>query len=171
MKLELLEDLYAQEIAALMDGERQTIEITPRIIEAIATDETRQALEQHLEITREQARRLEEILGRRGSAGFNNKSQAMAGLLADTQEILNQGIEDPALLEAALVLAAQKMEALEIACYSSAMEFARQLGFNQDFHLLEKTLHEEEKMANDLTGIAASLAFEAAEDEIVSAKA
>src|SRR4051794_3602679 len=98
MKLELLEDLYAQELAALYDAEKQTIALAPAIIEALTNDETCQAFEQHLNITKEQAVRLEEILGRRGQ-GRMKKSQAMSGLLADTQELLRQGTDDPELLE------------------------------------------------------------------------
>ena len=161
MKLELLE-IYIQELAALRDAEQQTISATPRITQAISRSDAREAMQEHLQVTKEQVRRLEEMLARLGGAN-EKRSEATRGLLAEMQE-MSKGSKDP-LQEVGWIMTAKKMEALEIACYSGALDLARQLGMHQDVKLLERTLSEERNMADRLTALGASVMLEAAEIE------
>ncbi|HWH70210.1 MAG TPA: DUF892 family protein [Candidatus Sulfotelmatobacter sp.] len=164
MKLELLEDLYTQALAELQDGEKQLLKLIPKMAKAVSTEELRTLFQQHTEETKNQARRLEELLGRRAK-GKPKKAKAMTGLLAEAKELLSQEEMDPQLLDAALTAASQKVEAFEITCYACAHNYARLLGFHEDLKPLEESFHEEEKMEEKLSAISESLAMEELESE------
>lgn len=165
MKLELLEDLYVQQLAELRDAERQLARILRKLAKTVSLDDLRKAFEDHTKITREQTKRLEEILARRGGEGRAHKSKAMSGLLFNAKELLKHPPEDRQLLEAALISAAQKVEAFETAAYAGVHTYAKFLGYRDDMELLERTYQEEKKMEDQLTGFGENLTFEAAESE------
>ncbi len=164
MKLELLEDLYTQEVACLHEAERQMLRTLPRMAEAVTMPEARQVVEQHILETRKQAQRLEEILSRR-SQFQQKKAKGMAGLLSEMKDVLRLEVTDPALKDAALISAAQKAESHEIDGYAMAHNFARLLGLGEDLKLLEQSLNEEKAMEEKLSGMAESLQTEEAEAE------
>lgn len=158
MKIELLEDLYSQEIAALHDAEKQSLHAAPRLIQAIASDEARRVFTKHLETSKHHVRRLETLLRRR--EGPILKAAGMAGLLQELDQLITQPFEDLGLREAALIMQARKIEAHEIACYTGAIEVARLLGFDDDASVLNETLREEEKMEDLLSALSVLLTTE-----------
>lgn len=163
MRIELLEDLYAKEIAALVDAEKQALQISPRMIESAQTEAVREALIKHMSVTEGQLKKLQPLIRR--VEGPPIKAAATAGLIAEMEEVLRSAMQDPALRETALVMTARKMEAHEVACYAGAAEVARMIGYDDDASILEGILHEEQKMCDLLTGFAATLTLEAVEEE------
>ena len=164
MTIQLVEDLYVQHLADALDAEKQMLRMMPTIEKALVTDEITQAVSQHMKTTEEQVTCLGGILSQR-DARARKQSKVMAGLLAEAQDLLEQPIEDPELLEAALVLAAQKMEAFEAVCYASLHNFARILNRRDDARILQQIWAEERRMHDVLAGFAESLEFEAIEAE------
>jgi ferritin-like metal-binding protein YciE len=165
MRVELLEDLYLEEISELLDGERQMVRIMPKIIEAVTLEELKQAFQEHMNASREHISRLEEILGELGASATGNKCRAMKGMIADIQEWLASGTEDRQLLETALIIDCQKIESYEVSCYAGIKVVASYLGRQQDAELLQKSYFEEQKMENKLLALGDSLTFEALESE------
>ena len=160
MKMELLEDLYKQKLAELLDGEKQLLKFLPKMSKAVADENLRAILEKHTQETKVQRKRLEAIIARRG-VEETKKSKAMSGILAESKELLNQQESaDPQILTLALGSAAQDVEGHEITGYACAHTYAKLLGFQEDLEPLEQTFEEEKKMENDLVAIAEGLAVE-----------
>jgi len=92
----------------------------------------------------------------------------MAGLLEEGKKVMEQEAE-VAVLDAALIAAAQKVEHYEIASYGCICTYAEMLGYDQVHELLGQTLDEEETTDQKLTALAETVinleAEEAESDE------
>jgi ferritin-like metal-binding protein YciE len=161
------EKLFADELADIYDAEQQILKALPKMIQAVSSDELREALEEHRVQTEGQVERLEQIFSEIGEQP-KKKCKGMAGLLAEGEEMIKEDLE-PEVKDAALIGAAQKVEHYEIAAYGTARTFAAYLGNERAIELLEETLEEEKEADQLLTQIAeASVNSEAAasgEDE------
>jgi ferritin-like metal-binding protein YciE len=122
--------------------------------EGVADERLRTAFEQHAAETEEQARRLEQVFQEIGQEPTDEKCEAMAGLIKEGNELLDQEDADEAVKDAAIIGAAQKVEHYEIAGYGTAAGLARHLGLGAAVQLLEQTLEEEEMTDEKLTRIA-----------------
>lgn len=89
--LKTLEELYVEQLKDLYSAEEQIIEALPKMIDAASDDELRGALEQHLEVTREQKERLHGIFGEMGKKPGGHECKGMKGLIeeGDADEKLN----------------------------------------------------------------------------------
>ena len=151
--LESLDDLFVHELRDLYDAEQQLIQALPLMAQAAKSPELRQGFETHLEETREHARRIERIFSALGSAPSGKSCKAMQGLIAEAKETIDQDA-DPDVMDAALIVAAQKVEHYEIAGYGSVCTFARVLNFDDAARLLKATIDEEESTDRKLTQLA-----------------
>jgi ferritin-like metal-binding protein YciE len=166
MKIELLEDLYKQQIIELYDGERQARRSLNKMARATSTPELQQSFRRHARETKIQLQRLETIMGRLGLAEKKKKSKLMAGILAEAKELLKSPSSDRDLMDTALSLAEQKVETMEIFTYDRLAHFARLLGANSDAELLGQTMEEEKRMLERIAALSESLSVEAAETEV-----
>jgi ferritin-like metal-binding protein YciE len=169
MALNELRDLYVHELRDLYNAEKQITKALPKMIKAASHDELRSAFEEHLEVTREQMSRLEQIFETMGERAAGPKCKGMEGLIEENKEMLEEDAE-PSVCDAALIVGAQKVEHYEIAGYGSVRTFAQMLGETQAARLLERTLREEEETDRKLTEIAKMINDEAessaSEDEM-----
>jgi len=155
MKLNTLTDVLADCLADLYDAERRLLGALPGVAAAAHAYELREALEGHLDETREHVARLNEIFGLMGIRFTPTKTCApMEGLITDADEI-SASTGDAVALDAALIGAAQRIESFEITTYATARALAGELGLGDVKSLLEKTLGEEERAAKTLAKIAA----------------
>lgn len=154
-KLNTLQDLFVAQIEDLYDAETRLTEALPKMAEAASNKKLKTAIESHLKETEEHVARLETIFEALGIPAKRQTCQAMKGLLAEGDEILDaEG--DPDVKDAALIAAAQRVEHYEISGYGSARTFAQRLGHSKAVGLLEKTLKEEAAADEKLTSIAES---------------
>ena len=153
MKINTLESLLTDELKDLYSAENQLIKALPKMAKNANTDELRRAFEEHLEQTKEHAQRIERICDDMGVSPKGKKCVGMEGLIEEGKEIMTEA-EDPGVLDAGMIGAAQKVEHYEIAGYGTASAHARQLGFNNAVKLLEKTLEEEKLTDEKLTKLA-----------------
>lgn len=156
MKLESLEQLFLNEIADLQDAEAQLIKALPKMAEAASAPELRQAFEDHLDQTRNQADRLERIARRQNVKVPSHTCAAMKGLIKEGEEVIKASGE-PAVKDAALIAAAQRVEHYEIAAYGCARTFAELLGDMESANTLQESLDEEAATDKQLTGLAKEL--------------
>jgi len=156
MKLGSMEDVFNEELRDLYSAENQILKALPKMIKATESGPLRAAFEEHLKQTQVHVERLEKIMKRVGAKTKGKKCKAMEGLLEEGKEILNADADEPAVLEAALIAAAQRVEHYEIAGYGCARTFARMLGDEEAARLLEQTLQEEKETDAKLTQIAES---------------
>lgn len=148
-----LEELFIHELEDLYSAEQQILKALPKMADAAVSDELRQALEEHLEQTRNQVSRLEQIFEELGEEPENMVCKGMKGLIEEGKEVIKDSEEDNAVRDAALIMAAQRVEHYEISGYGSARHHAKILGHKQAESLLSETLEEEkeaDKMLNDL---------------------
>jgi ferritin-like metal-binding protein YciE len=161
MKLGSLKDLYVEELKDLYSAEKQLVKALPKMVKAASADQLAAAFEGHLEETRGHVERLEAVLrGLKVSPG-GQKCEAMEGLIAEAQEILDSDA-DPEVLDAALISAAQRVEHYEIAGYGTVRTYAKLLGREGDVTLLQETLVEEGAADKKLTKLAERLINERA---------
>lgn len=148
-----LEHLYYEELRDLVSAETQLIAALPKMAKGANSRELRSAIETHLEQTREHKARLEKILKGHGEKTTGKHCKGMEGLIAEGSELLKEE-GDPAVLDAGIIAAAQRVEHYEIAGYGSARTFASKLGFMDDKVLLQQTLDEEGQTDLGLTRLA-----------------
>lgn len=150
MALDTLHDLFVHELRDLYDAEQQIITGLPLMAQAAHSDSLRKLFEHHIEETRDQIERLDQLFDALGLPFTGRSCKAMQGLLAEARETIQEEA-DPEVLDAALIVAAQKIEHYEIAGYGSVRTFAQELGYKDAERLLEKTLKEESAADEKLT--------------------
>ncbi len=155
MATETMHDLFVDELKDLYSAENQILKALPKMIKSASSDELRQALEHHQRVTEGHVRRLEQITTALGERPKGKKCVGMEGLLEEGKELLKQGT-DPAVLDAGIIGAAQKVEHYEIAAYGTARTHAQQLGHMDAAATLQQTLDEEKEADQTLTEIAES---------------
>ena len=153
MELDTLKDLYIEELKDLYSAERQLVKALPKMIRATKHPELKAAFKTHLQQTEEHARRLEEICKELGVSPRGKKCVGMAGLIEEGKELIDEE-PDEDVLDAGLISAAQHVEHYEIAGYGTVRTYARQLGFESQAQLLQKTLDEEGETDHLLTDLA-----------------
>lgn len=164
MEINSLRELYLEQLKDLYDAEQQLIKALPKMAKEATSEELREAIEQHLEQTKGQAERLEQIFERLDERPKGKKCKGMEGLVKEGTEVLSEDMEDDT-KDAALIAAAQKVEHYEIAGYGTARTYAGLLEENEDVDLLEQTLQEEKETDQKLTDLAEDINLEAAEGE------
>lgn len=155
MKINTLQDLYIEELRDIYNAETQLLKALPKVAQAATSDELRSSIEDHLEQTKEQVERLDQIFESLGTASKGKKCKAMEGLIEECNELLEEDIAEP-VLDAALIAACQRVEHYEIAVYGTLATFAKLLGREEDGDLLGQTLDEEKETDELLTDIAES---------------
>lgn len=148
MKLDTLHKLYIEELRDLYSAENQLLKALPKMAKGASSEELAQAFETHLEQTETHMERLEEIFDELDESPKGKTCHGMKGLIEEGSEILDEEGE-PTVIDAGIIVAAQKVEHYEIAGYGSVRTFARLLGEKKAEQLLQATLDEESE-ANEL---------------------
>ena len=164
MKLGSLHDLYVEELKDLYSAENQLIKALPKMAKAASSKELRAAFQEHLTETRAQVGRLEKVFKELKVSPKGKKCKAMEGLIEEGKELLEEDAA-PAVLDAALIAAAQKVEHYEIAGYGTVRTYAELLGFDKAAGLLRETLDEESAADEKLSGLAENINVEADEED------
>ncbi len=153
MELDTLKDLYVEELKDLYSAERQIVKALPKMIKAAKHPELKAAFKTHLQQTNEHARRIEEICKELGVSPRGKKCVGMEGLIEEGSELIKEKPDDD-VLDAGLISAAQHVEHYEMAGYGTVRTYARQLGYESQAQLLQRTLDEEGETDHLLTDLA-----------------
>jgi ferritin-like metal-binding protein YciE len=174
MSMDSLKDLYIDELKDLYNAENQLLKALPKMAKKASAPELKKAFQDHLAQTEVHVERLERIFKGLGEKASGKTCKAMKGLIEEGKEIIEED-GDEAVLDAALIGAAQRVEHYEIAGYGVVRTFASLLGEENAMGLLQRTLNEEGETDKKLTRIAESAinieASEAEEDEKPKRKA
>lgn len=154
--------LYVDELKDLYSAENQLVNALPKMAKAASSEDLRDGFEKHLEQTKSQVQRLETIFQSLNENPKGKKCVAMEGLVKEASEVMQEDLED-AVLDAALIGAAQRVEHYEIAAYGTVCEFAKVLGERKHASLLEKTLEEERETDEKLTKLSKEINIQANE--------
>jgi len=153
MSLDSLREVYLEDLKDIYNAEQQLTKALPKMSKAASTPQLKKAFDQHLVVTQEQIKRLEQIFTKMGEKPTGKKCKGMEGLIEEGKEVIEEK-EDPYATDAALIVAAQKVEHYEIAAYGSVRTFAELLGETQAARLLERTLNEEKRTDDLLSQLA-----------------
>ena len=164
MAAENLHELFVDELKDMYDAEKQLTKALPKMAKAADSEELRAAFEEHLDITRMQVNRLEEVFKSLGMTARGKTCHGMKGLIEEGQEKMSE-LEHGATLDAALIASAQKVEHYEIASYGTLATFAEIMGHQDAKDLLGQTLDEEKEADERLTQVAGQINFEAESEE------
>ncbi|MBA3317831.1 MAG: ferritin-like domain-containing protein [Gemmatimonadales bacterium] len=152
MSLDSLQSLFLEELKDVYHAEKQLVQALPRMAKAAGSPELQQAFTNHLAETKGHVVRLERIFKDLGEAARGKRCKGMEGLIEEGKEIMQEDGEE-AVIDAALIAAAQRVEHYEIAAYGCLRTYAQLLGHQNAVGLLEQTLSEEEAADEKLTAI------------------
>jgi ferritin-like metal-binding protein YciE len=155
MKLNNLNDLLVKEVRDLYSAEKQLIKALPKMAKGAQSKALKAAITEHLEVTKKQAERLEQVFELLDVSSRGPKCAAMEGLIEEGSEMLEED-GDASVIDAGIIGAAQRVEHYEIAGYGVARTFARLLGHDKVADLLQTTLDEEAETDVKLTELAES---------------
>jgi ferritin-like metal-binding protein YciE len=155
-----LKELYIDELKDLFNAENQLVKALPKMARAASSNELRKGFEEHLAQTKGHVQRLETIFKDLDESPRGKKCKGMEGLIAEGAEAMEEDYED-ALLDAALIGAAQRVEHYEMAGYGTVIAFAKVLGEEKHASALTKSLEEEKKTDEKLSKLAARINAEA----------
>lgn len=144
-------------VSALKDiyyAENAIIEALGKMQEAATTEELKEAFEDHQLQTQKHVSRLEKVFKLINETPEKKECKAIKGIIEEGEEIIKSTEEGSMTRDAALIIAAQKVEHYEIATYGGLAQLAITMGHDKAADLLEKTLQEEEDTDYDLTEIA-----------------
>ena len=153
MRIESMQDLFLEQIRDLYDAEERLIKALPKMAEAATSSELRTAIEDHLEQTRGQLRRLEQCFAEIGEEPKGETCEAMKGLISEGEDLVDH-IKQSYLRDAGMIAACNRVEHYEMAGYGTARTMAQTLGLTRSVDLLQKTLDEEKQADAKLTMIA-----------------
>ena len=147
--------LFMDELKDIYWAEKHLVKALPKMQKAATATELADAFADHLAATKEHVSRVEEIFDLMGVKPVAKKCDAMEGLVMEAQELISEE-EESSVLDAGLIIAAQKVEHYEIAAYGILRTLANRMGHTEAADLLEQTLNEEKETDAMLTQIAES---------------
>ncbi len=147
--------LFMDELKDIYWAEKHLVKALPKMQKAATSSELIDAFADHLALTKGHVTRLEEVFELMGAKPVAKKCEAMDGLVTEAQELISEE-EESSVLDAGLIIAAQKVEHYEIATYGSLRTLATRMGHMEAANILGRTLDEEKETDSLLTQIAES---------------
>jgi ferritin-like metal-binding protein YciE len=151
-----LQKFFVDQLKDMYYAENALIKGLQEMKQATTTEELEDAFENHIKQTERHVRRLEKVFRLIGKNPEEKTCEAIDGLLREGQTIIRETEEGSLTRDAALIIAAQKIEHYEIATYGGLVELALTMRLQRAAELLDKTLQEEEETDELLTDIAES---------------
>jgi ferritin-like metal-binding protein YciE len=144
-----LHQFFLQQLQDVYWAEKKLVKTLPKLAEASTSYKLKQAFNDHLDQTKNHVTRLEQVFEMMGEEAKALKCPAMAGIVDEGEDIIDETDKGTAQRDVGLIFAAQKAEHYEIATYGGLVTLARTMGHTDAAELLEQTLTEE-KMADQL---------------------
>jgi ferritin-like metal-binding protein YciE len=155
MAVKSVNDLFMDELQDIYHAEKQLVKALPKMAKKAKSDQLRQAVEHHLEETKGQVQRLEQVFETLDAKPRAKSCPAIDGIIKEANEIAGE-VGDKKVLDAALIAAAQAVEHYEITRYGTLIAWADELGQDAVAKLLTTTLNEEKAADKKLNEIALS---------------
>lgn len=162
----LLEEFFVDSLKDIYWAEKALTKALPKMMKAATSPELKNAFKEHLEVTKNQITRLEQAFEAVGKKAQAKKCDAMHGIIEESESIISETKDDTFTRDAALIMAAQKVEHYEIATYGGLVQLAKTMNKMDVAKILEATLSEEKEADVTLTKIAEkSINVEASAEE------
>jgi ferritin-like metal-binding protein YciE len=151
--IKTMDDLFVHTLRDIYYAENQIVKALPDMIDKSSDPALRQGFESHLAETKGQVRRLEEVFRLHGKDPSGVDCPAIDGIIDEAEDVAGE-VDDPRVLDAALIAAAQAVEHYEITRYGSLIAWAKQIGRSDCAALLQQNLDEEKATDKKLTVLA-----------------
>jgi len=162
-----LQEYFVTGLQEIYWSETNLIKVLNTMARAATAQELKEAFQLHMNQTREQVARLEQAFAILALPAQAEPSAGLQGLFDEGWQVIDESEEGSAQRDVALIIAAQKVEHYEIACYGSLITLARTLGWHEIADILRPTLAEEKETDQSLTSIAeAGINAEATREQI-----
>ncbi|HTG38942.1 ferritin-like domain-containing protein [Sphingomonas sp.] len=148
-----LETLFHDTLRDIYYAERKILRTLPKMARAAKSEELKSAFETHRDQTEGQIERLQQVFEIIGKTPRGKTCEAIDGIVAEGEEIIEDYKDSPA-LDAGLLASAQAVEHYEITRYGTLRRWAQLLGLDEAVSLIEQTLEEESQTDELLTDIA-----------------
>lgn len=156
-----LRELYTLHLQKALNMEQQIVEKgLPAMIENSTNPELASAFRTHLEESREQVARLQQILQENEGEASDSNCKAMTALISEGSSAAKSA-EDPTVRDVVLIAAGNEVEHHEIAVYGTLATWAGILGEERHAALLQQSLQEEKKADQLLTSLSEQINVEA----------
>ncbi len=137
-----LKELFEHQLKDLYSAEKQLIAALPKMKSNASDSKLKDAFGHHLDETKNQKKRLEEICKEIGIDPNGEKCKAMEGLIKEAEGFIDEADDDD-VMDAGLIAEAQRVEHYEISGYGTAVRYAKELGHKKIADKLQETLDEE----------------------------
>ena len=151
--IKTMEDLFQHGLQDIYYAESCIVKALPDMVEKATNRDLTKALRDHLEETKAQVGRLEQVFKKLGHEPRGAACPAIDGLISEADELAAE-VADKQVLDAAVVAAAQAVEHYEIARYGTLIAWAEELGHDEVVRLLNTNLNEEKAAGKKLSNIA-----------------
>jgi ferritin-like metal-binding protein YciE len=153
--IKTMNDLFVHQLQDIYYAEKQLVKALGQMAEKATDSQLKQGFLTHLDETKTHVQRLDQVFQMQGAEAKAISCPAIDGIIEEADEVAGE-VQDKAVLDAALIDAAQAAEHYEIARYGSLVAWAKQLGRNDCASVLQKTLDEEKATDQKLTRMAES---------------
>ena len=153
--IKTMNDLFVHQLQDIYYAEKQLLKALPKMADKATDKQLKQGFLTHLEETRTQLQRLEQVFQMHGAEVKAVSCPAIDGIIKEADEVAGE-VDDKQVLDAALINAAQAAEHYEITRYGTLVTWAKRLGRNDCASVLQKTLDEEKATDQKLTQLAES---------------
>jgi ferritin-like metal-binding protein YciE len=148
-----LHDAFLDELRDAYDAEKQLTKALPKMAKAASSPDLREAFETHLEETRGQIDRLEQVFASLDEKVRGKHCDGIAGIIEEGKAVMEEDF-DEATMDACLIAGGQRAEHYEMAAYGSLVAWARAMGHTEAAKLLQETLDEEKAADEKLSSLA-----------------
>jgi ferritin-like metal-binding protein YciE len=151
-----LKEFFIEQLQDIYWAEKKLVKKLPKLQQAATTQQLKDAIGNHHTQTKTHVERLEKVFALMGLEADAKKCPAMAGILEEGEDIIDDTDEGSSQRDVGIIFAAQKAEHYEIASYGGLAQLAKTLGFTEAKELLGQTLTEEKQADEMLSQIAES---------------
>ena len=162
-----LHDAFIDELRDAYDAEKQLTKALPKMAKAARSPELRTAFEEHLEETRGQIERLEQVFASLDEKVRGKHCDGIAGIIEEGKSVMEEDFDD-ATMDACLIAGGQRAEHYEMAAYGTLIAWAKAMGHMDAVELLQETLDEEKAADEKLSTLAEGGINQTAADAVES---
>jgi ferritin-like metal-binding protein YciE len=153
--IKTMNDLFVHTLRDIYYAEKQIVKALPDMIQKASDPQLKQGFQGHLRETENHVKRLEQVFEKIGEKAKGVDCPAIDGIIEEANEVAGE-VDNKAVLDAALIAAAQAVEHYEMTRYGTLIAWANQLGRRDCVSLLQQTLDEEKATDKKLTAVAES---------------
>jgi ferritin-like metal-binding protein YciE len=161
----MLEEYFLEELRDIYWAEKHLTKALPKMEKAATSEELSTAFADHLQVTREQVTRLEQVFEMLGEKPRGKKCDGIEGIVKEAEANIEDTEDGTSTRDVALIIAAQKVEHYEIAAYGGLAQIAKTLGKVDIGNILGEILEEEKEADELLTNLAEGGVNESATQE------